>query len=213
MADNEKHHRWISIAAGGLVFAMLGTPALAQYYYGPPVLPHRAIVEVLRDEGFRRISAPVLNRDVYFLDAVDPDGEPVRLIVDAFSGDIIKAHLRQRAAIHSSRPGWDEWDELLPVPRSAQPPRKQATAPTPPPRDPASTPPAVRQPAARPLTTKKPTEPPKPPVAVVPQGSKAAPRVIPITPTEPAVPPVSPLDDIPARTAPATPFVPPAPLE
>lgn len=214
MAGNDRHHRWMGCVAGGLCLSLLGTPAFAQFYFGPPVLPQRAIVEVLRDEGFRRMSPPVLNRDVYFLDAIDPDGVSVRLIVDAFSGDIIKAHVRHRSAIPEQRSGWDDWDEPPPAaPRSAPAPRKQANAPAPRPRDPVSIPPALRQPPSRPSSTKLPPDPPKPPVAVMPQGSKATPRVIPIAPSEATVPPVAPLDDVPARNAPATPYVPPAPLE
>ncbi|HRJ70458.1 MAG TPA: hypothetical protein PK812_12725, partial [Beijerinckiaceae bacterium] len=130
MGHRGKPHRWMGCAAGALALAGLGAPAQAQYFFGPPVLPQRAVIEVLRDEGFRRISPPILNRDVYFLDAVDPYGTPVRLIVSAYNGDIIKAHLRPRGAWQEADPGWDSWDE--PPPRRAHPAergQKQAVAP------------------------------------------------------------------------------------
>lgn len=217
MANRRKMQRLVSVAVGGLAFAALAVPARAQYFFGPPILPERAIVDVLRGDGFRRLSQPVLNRDIYVLDAVDPEGENVRLIIDAYNGEILKAHLRMPASWQQDESRWDDREEHHP--RRSQPRernQKQATAPTPRPREPAPAPPTVKQPSAKPLTPVRPAEAskPKPPVAAAPLGTRGKPRVIDMVPSVPApAPPVVPLDDVPARSAPATPYVPPAPLE
>lgn len=85
-----------ALAVGALTVGALGPfalPASAQGFYYPQALiaPH-SIVGMLRQQGFSRLSQPILNRDVYFLDAIDPYGRPMRVIVSAFNGHIVAAH-------------------------------------------------------------------------------------------------------------------------
>lgn len=201
---------FLAMALGaGLASSLAGT-AKAQWFFGPPVLPEHAIVDVLRQDGFRRISPPILNRDVYFLNAVDPYGDAVRVIIDAYSGHIIKAHLRSNVPwVHA-----DPYDDEPARPRVQPRPPKQALAPEPRVREPAPeirrTPSPPKERLVKPKETPKETA--KPPVAEAPQGTKGQPRVIPMSPSVP----VAPLDDvIPKVQVPSTPtpYVPPAPLE
>lgn len=228
----------------GVVLALV-TPeaATAQMWRHGPGPSAREVVQDLRDEGFRRISPPVLNHDAYVLDAIDPYNTPVRLIVSAHDGRILAVH-RQRDA------GWrgggrhlppvDDLDDDEPIFSSPPPqrPSRQATAPAPkaePPRsaNPALTPrtPTVTKtsPLAIPKDKDARGEKPKDgkaPVAAMP-GTKTAPRVIPMAPAA-VVPPkgtasgatpapaatVPPASTTPAvPLAPTPPMVPPAALE
>lgn len=198
----------LALALGAATMASVPGAAQAQWFFGPPVLPEHAIIDVLRQDGFRRISPPILNRDVYFLDAVDPYGEAVRVIIDAYNGQVIQASVRSNVPWVQA----DPYDEA-PEPPKARPPKqpKQALAPAPRPRDPApevqKAPAPPKERVVRPKETPKPTA--KPPVAAAPQGTKSQPRVIPMAP------PVAPLDDAtPKVETPSTPtpYVPPAPL-
>lgn len=206
--------------ASHLVFAtgLLAAPAAqAQMFYGPPVLPERAIVGALHSEGFRRLSPPVLNRDVYVLDALDPYGDPVRIIVSAYDGRIVAAY-PQRGGREGDMPRGGRWGGLPQVdqfdddddvvtptqPRVAPRPPRQAAVP-----QVKVDPPKVSNPA---LTPKNPTvvktsplaipkdkdasddKSGKPPIAAMP-GTKTVPRVIPIAPVtaapaQPAAPAV-----------------------
>jgi hypothetical protein len=98
--------------------ALLGTavavpaPARAQYY-GGPILSERMVLQSLSQRGFRRLSPPVLNNDVFVLDAIDPNGRPMRLIVSAANARIVDAHPQRHTRWTRAEPpaGWDEPDE------------------------------------------------------------------------------------------------------
>ena len=85
------------IAAALLATGTLGcalavpVPAAAQFY-GPPVMHEDAVVQRLRQQGFRRLSQPTLNGAVYYLNAIDPRGVAVRLIANATDGRILAVH-------------------------------------------------------------------------------------------------------------------------
>lgn len=98
----------LAMALAGLSLA--AAPAQAQfffdYYAGPirpapppyPPAPHgdvrlspREIVQAVREQGYRPAGRPMLNRGVYALDANDRAGRPVRLIVEAYDGEILQA--------------------------------------------------------------------------------------------------------------------------
>ena len=195
-------------------------------FYGPPVLPERAILGSLHQEGFRRLSPPVLNRDVYVLDAIDPYGDPVRVIVSAFNGRIVAAH-PQRGSWQDERGGgrwganrWggDRWgglprvdpfddeeeDEVRPVPpraQSAKPPR-QAAAPPPVKVDP----PKATNPA---LTPRNPTIVKTSPLAIPKDKDGASGKdektspvsAMPGTKVQPRVIPIAPVTAAPAPPA------------
>lgn len=217
-----------TLAMAGLLAG--GTlPVQAQVYFGShfgvhrfsqePVLPERAIVQILRQDGFRRLSPPVLNRDVYVLDAVDPYGDPVRVIVGAYDGRILQAHRQREARWVHPDPFGNPFDDerLTPTPPQAAPrvlPRKQALAPVAPPALKEKPLIAPQAPKAPPTVLKK-TPPAIPgsdaakpiaPVAGAQAGTKVVPRVIEMTP--PAL-----LDEAQRTPGPATPQVPPAALE
>ncbi len=57
---------------------------------GPgPLIPPRAIVYRLRDEGFSEIGRPRFDGAAYIIDATSPAGARLRLFVDARDGDLI----------------------------------------------------------------------------------------------------------------------------
>lgn len=89
----------------------MAQPAQAQYY-GRPMLSERNVLNTLQARGFRRMSPPVLNNDVFVLDAVDPRGMPVRLIVSAFNGSIVDAHPQRQSRWSRMEPdsGWNDED-------------------------------------------------------------------------------------------------------
>lgn len=108
-------HKALTFKAFLAAVTVLGTtvalPALAQaQYYGRPIVSERNLLQGLHARGFRRMSPPALNNDVFVLDAIDPRGLPVRLIVSAFNGQIVDAHPQRQA--HWTRPGPDSgWDD------------------------------------------------------------------------------------------------------
>lgn len=226
----------------GLVLAIAapGQSAHAQRWHGGPALSAREILADLQDEGFRRLSQPVRNQDVYFLDAIDPYNVPVRVIVDAFDGRILAVHRQRGRELPQVDPFDEDIDDgVITVPRRppAQRAPRQASASSvkvapPQPTNPALTPknPTVVKTSPLAIPKDKDGKPAEKtdPVATMP-GSKTAPRVIPLAPaagkvqapvTTPvpvapssAIPPPSVLDDAGLSSRPVTPQVPPAPLE
>jgi hypothetical protein len=73
------------------------------YYSGPIVVPVPRrpvgspvgdIMEDLRDQGFRQITLSGRRPDVLIVDALDRNRRPVRLIVDAYDGEILERYAR-----------------------------------------------------------------------------------------------------------------------
>ena len=222
-------------ALRALPFAVIGWVtsgahiAEAQYFEPPPfhderyaprpypgILPRAQIMRQLRQEGFRPTTGPMLNRDVYVLDAIDPDGFAVRVIVGAFDGEIVQVFVNRRPA----RVLVDPDDDLSPVDRPA--PRAAPSRPAPPPpvarlperkaepktpeaqkppqpRDPALTPANPTIIRRSPLAIPKESGPPAPPAPQT--GSRTAPRVIPLAP-EVKAPVTTPVPALPADPAP-----------
>lgn len=76
-------------------------------YSGPIVIPEPRrpvgssvahIFEDLRDQGFRSLTLSGRRPDVLVVDAIAPNRQPVRLIVDAYDGEILERYARQAAA-------------------------------------------------------------------------------------------------------------------
>lgn len=107
----------MSVLAGALALAGLTVPAAAQffarpifggfYHSGPLYAPvprgdvgigALAVIEDLRDQGYRQVSIAARQPDVFVVDAVSPRGQPVRLIVDAYDGEILERMARNVAA-------------------------------------------------------------------------------------------------------------------
>lgn len=96
--------------------ALLSAPAQAQFYVGPLgprvfASPHfgfgggyyapserrlhpSIIVEELEDRGFRDLVLISRRPDVYVIEGMSPRREPVRLIVDAYDGEILERFFR-----------------------------------------------------------------------------------------------------------------------
>ena len=145
-------------AALALLAASAASPASAQFYAGPvfgdpflggPVfvprraiapLPPGAIYAELADRGYEPVGILRRTERVYVVDAYAPSGRPVRLIVDAFSGDLLENYAREgapaeRERIYSTRPPERKLPGARPAPaRTAEvplPPRSSAVSPAP----------------------------------------------------------------------------------
>jgi hypothetical protein len=68
------------------------TPALAQYRAPPygAVLPPYEVVTIIHSMGFEPVGRPVLRGPVYAIQALDDVSIPVRVIVDARSGNVVR---------------------------------------------------------------------------------------------------------------------------
>ncbi|MBN8533971.1 MAG: hypothetical protein J0L51_07755 [Rhizobiales bacterium] len=114
-----RHSRITSSAAGAAMLigtAILAAPAQAQIYVGPfgprafavPLYGYgggyyaprerrmhpSVIVEELEDRGFRDLVLVSRKPDVYVIEGMSPRREPVRLIVDAYDGEILERFTR-----------------------------------------------------------------------------------------------------------------------
>ena len=188
------------------------------HYRRPPIvldeLQPSEIIGGLQARGFTRVSRPVYDEDVAIVRALNPNGRPVRLTIDIYSGRIIdrevapperRPQVVQRApgqgpAIRETTPETKTPARVAPeaspeIRRQPVTPR-QATPPAPPRNE-------------RIVRPEKPAPAARPPEANV--GTKQQPRRIEIAP------PPAPLDapEPAAPRAPEAPInsVPPAPLE
>lgn len=85
----------MKVIATFTAFMTLGaaTPVLAQYDRGPPqgaILPPYEMMTIVRSMGFDPISRPVLRGPVYVIRALDEDDLPVRVAIDARSGNVVR---------------------------------------------------------------------------------------------------------------------------
>src|SRR6266487_4293339 len=97
--DRVVKHR-ILFCASVAAFALLAAqPGLTQVvpppypgtmYPGDGALPPHEIVTIVRSTGLEPIGRPVRQGPAYALRAVDPAGEEVRVIVNAYMGRIVK---------------------------------------------------------------------------------------------------------------------------
>jgi hypothetical protein len=99
-----------ALLAGAFLTGLSATPASAQffapfYYFGarPLELSPRDVLDVVREEGYRRAGNLQQRGDYYYVDAVDGDSYRVRLTVDAFHGRILGGRVLGRDTI-ASRP-------------------------------------------------------------------------------------------------------------
>jgi hypothetical protein len=110
-----------SVVAGGALLG-LGGHARAQFAFEEEILPPRVVAWRLADRGFTGLIRPRFDGRVYVVDAVNPAGIPVRLLVDPAAGAIIG---RQRvgppetyARLERPAPGFG-WTEDDAAPRRA----------------------------------------------------------------------------------------------
>jgi hypothetical protein len=225
------------------------------YYYGPgfygryyptpryaPGLPPGQIDRIVRSAGYAPLSAPVRRGPNYVVPAVGRQGQ-VRVIVDAYAGDIVGVRPMVAAAPygeppvpHDPRlgnvppqnvppqnvpPGYRE----PPVahgpgadPRAAEgngpvPPRNVPGAPVSPPNQRIANAPAGGAAAVAPPPARTPIPRPRPNVAEAPAATATAPAPARTTPPAAATPAEVVPEAPPAPARPATPLVPVAPLD
>lgn len=180
-----------------LGLSMVSSPAPAQFFGnnvpGPPgfygsgpvfrgyqrPVPPDDVVDRLEDNGFEDVSRPRFDGSNYLVDATDPRGRRIRLVVDAFRGAIVDRYAVGRAETDDQR-GWFGNNvrppDGSPAERSARvdPPRPIEIAPLDAPRPlPEAPRPAVRQPAPPRAGQDRAASLPKPvrPAEAAPSGS------------------------------------------
>jgi hypothetical protein len=98
--------------AAGLLTAITAGPAVAQWFEGPrpymynrppPIvrearpLPPYAIVERLEAQGYENVGRPRFDGSVYEIEATGLSGARVRIVVDAFRGNVVERYAVSRA--------------------------------------------------------------------------------------------------------------------
>ena len=119
-----------ALLSTGLVLASAGAASaqgFARTFFEDDVLPPRVIAWRLADRGFTGIVRPRFDGRVYVVDAINPAGIPVRVVVDPASGAVIGRERMPGQEVYArlERPpvrsmpgyGWTEED----VARPAQP--------------------------------------------------------------------------------------------
>jgi len=189
--------------------ALKSTPAAAQLFFEPfsyrfqyppperdaePPMRPREASDAARSQGFEPVGRPTLNREVYVIDAQDRLGRPVRLIMDAYEGELLRVMPRVDAPQRSGR---DDGPRVIEGvgPDDAARPRRDAQPRARTPKREAAAPPRVESlkpiesrplEPPRPVEAAKPASPDKPAVAATrPTPPPAAPA--PITPAAPAI--------------------------
>ena len=186
IGDRVVKHR-ILFCASVAAFALLAAqPGLAQVvpppypgtmYPGDGALPPHEIMTIVRSTGLEPIGRPVRQGPAYALRAVDPAGEEVRVIVNAYMGRIVKVVPLSgpRYAMPLMRPPFGrpprpmamvpdgEFDDFTPVGRGAGalPAGPGASAP----QDPAAQAGPPPLPRPRPKVASNESTPPSTPVA------------------------------------------------
>jgi len=130
-----KYHRTGSKALKQRVAAIVGTMALslmaagdvgaqAFYYYGPgfygsryyqPGLPPGRIMLILRQAGYTPVSAPVRRGPNYIVAAMGRSGH-VRVVVNAFEGEIVNVRPAMAMQPYGAPPPYDPRMEPAPIP-------------------------------------------------------------------------------------------------
>jgi len=99
IGDRVVKHRILFCAIVAAFALLVAQPGLAQVfpppypgamYPGDGALPPHEIVTIVRSTGLEPVGRPVRQGPAYALRAVDPAGEEVRVIVNAYMGRIVK---------------------------------------------------------------------------------------------------------------------------
>jgi hypothetical protein len=134
------------LVTGVAALAMVAQPAAAQWYGGgysynappPPYgygdrderpLPRREIVDRLEDRGFEDIGRPRFDGSVYVVEATSRRGGAVRLVVDAFTGRILRQTPLSMARLEPFDDGLEIDSYASPSRRGAYPPPEMPNAP------------------------------------------------------------------------------------
>lgn len=188
---------------GAAIFmsAALGSQPLAAQWFGAfitegPIPPQR-ILSQLRGRGFSDISRPRFDGSVYLIEALNPWGLRVRLVIDAYDGEIVERHRLADPLLLERGSGRMVGLDPFASPRTREPPRPERTEPqtrkkarVEPPRGPKSATPAQpgqNGPPASPAAPSPSGEVSKP--AAPPEGQSATTAGIPPPSVPPVVPP------------------------
>lgn len=193
--------------------SMGSSPASAQLFFSRR-LPPGQIITIVQSRGYSLPSYPYYRGDIYVVDATEPRGNRVRLVIDPNSGEIVERLLiRQQRVIPG--PGFDDTYVRSGVPRIVNPSEEAAGGPK---IERPRIKRAARRPAEHPAETGSPSETPaavapteQPPQAAVPKESApkdTAPAEGIARPTRPvATPretPAAPVAAAPSAPAPST---------
>ncbi|MDQ8726849.1 hypothetical protein [Bradyrhizobium sp. LHD-71] len=160
------------------------------YVYAPDDLavPPYEVAAIMQSRGFRPLSRPARRGDFYVVSAIHPNGDDGRLVIDAYTGRVVRFVPASDAIRASRRDGMEQVyrGPTFPPPnaRAAAPPPSARGVPRPPRAVPQV---ANRAPSAAPLATPKPR----------PQSAPRQPE----TAQAPPVP--APVDTKPAAVSPA----------
>ncbi|WP_279599221.1 hypothetical protein [Methylobacterium sp. J-076] len=123
-----------AILTAGLLLAGAGGAGAQGFdrtFFDDDVLPPRVIAWRLADRGFTNLSRPHFDGRFYLVDAVNPAGLPVRLVLDPMNGAIVGRGRMPGQEVYArlerppTRPmpgyGWTEDDVARPVPIPAEP--------------------------------------------------------------------------------------------
>src|SRR5688500_4581742 len=78
------------VMAGFVAASLLAPAPVAAQLFAEDPMPPGAAARIAARHGFTGLSAPRLAGDVYVLQAVDEDGARVRLVIDAYSGRLLR---------------------------------------------------------------------------------------------------------------------------
>ena len=108
------------IALGGLfASAMLASPAVAQLFFSRR-LPPGQIISIVQSRGYTYPTYPYYRGDIYVVDANEPRGNRIRLVIDPNSGEIVERLLIRQQRIVPG-PGFDDTYVRSGVPRIVNP--------------------------------------------------------------------------------------------
>lgn len=214
------------MALGAFALALAATaaatqPAAAQLFFEPfayrfqyppperdaePPMRPREAMDAARSQGFEPVGRPSVNHDVYVFDARDSAGRPVRVIMDAYEGEILRVMGRVDAPRRGGRTdlapgaGRDDGPRVIegvgPDDAAARPrrdsqaprprtPKREAAAPT----RPEPQKPIQSRPLAPPHTNDaaRPAAQPETPALAATQPSRPPPAPPPTTPPAPPI--------------------------
>lgn len=223
----------MSLRAAAAACALLAGSALsaqAQYVFEDEILPPRAVAWRLSDRGFTGIGRPRFDGRAYIVEAFDPRGDRVRLVVAPDNGAILGRQrldapvLVERPARPAAGYGWTEEDfgsprgreaeRLLPPGRIPMPEDRGAYAARPlPPVAPRPVEPVRREPAREPTREAAVADPTGNPLGLNPDAAgRQPPQRRAARTSPPAEKPASPrLSDVKPPEKPATRLTPEAP--
>ena len=182
-----------------------GTPVQAQLFFSR--LPPGQIIAIVRSQGYQNPSYPYFRGDIYVVDAFDPRGVRVRLVIDPRSGDIVERLLirNQRViAVPDAERGYSRSTRILNPSeeaaegqrRTPQPPRRAA-------RRPVEQPAVERAPDIAAPVEQQPRERPAEPIAPGVAQEPSRPRNRPLSLPRETVPRETvPRETVPRETAP-----------